>query len=189
MRLRIVRFFGPPLFVFALFAVSSRSFGADLMLLDKGRNVHLAMVGHGPLCDAKVHERSRDVLSVRLVKTTSDCGQKGEIVSISKEQALEIVPEERLTRGRIATNLLLGIGGVAALTTVPLRSSDSESWLILANGVVPGLIVYGAWEAVPRRRDYLILMTCPHSLHCFSDANRQSQQKSPQASRPYFAVP
>jgi hypothetical protein len=31
--------------------------------------------------------------------------------------------------------------------------------------------MWGAWETVPERRDYAILMTCPDSLHCFSDAN------------------
>jgi hypothetical protein len=85
---------------------------------------------------------------------------------------MEIAPQKRLTRGRFAAKILLGIGGVAALTVIPLNSSDSESWLVLANGVIPGFIVYGAWKAVPNRRDYLVFITCPDRFHCFSDANR-----------------
>jgi hypothetical protein len=48
------------IFVFALFSVASKSFAADFTSLDKGRNVHLAMIGQGPLCDAKVDSRSSD---------------------------------------------------------------------------------------------------------------------------------
>jgi hypothetical protein len=160
--------------MFALFSIPMRSFGTDLMPLNKGRHVHLAMVGHGPLCDAKVQEHSPDVVTVKLMKTTPKCGPKGEMIRIS-EEAVDVVPEKRLTRGRIVAKILLGIGVVAALSAIPLTNSDPESRLILANSVVPGFVVYGAWKAVPQRRDYLILLTCPDSLHCFSDANRSSQ--------------
>jgi len=151
----------------ALLAISSKSFAADLMLLDKGRTVHFAMVGHGPLCDANVQERSPDVVSVRLLKTTYECGHKGRVLRISKDQVLEILPEEHLSKERIAAKVLLALGGVAALAAIPLRSSDPESWLILANGVVPGFVAYAGWNAVSLRRDYVILLICPDSLHCF----------------------
>jgi hypothetical protein len=165
--------FRSSIYVLALFSVLSRLLAADLTALNKGRTVHLAMIGQGPLCDAKVDARSPDVLTVRLVKTTPACGKKGELIRISKERAMDIAPEERLTKGRVAAKILLGLAGVAALTAIPLTSSDPESWLLVANGVVPASIVYGAWKAVPRRRDFAILLTCTDSLHCFSDADRR----------------
>ena len=110
---------------------------------------------------------------VRLAKTTSECGHKGELIRISRERVTEIAAEEHLTKGRVAAKLLLGLAGVAALCAVPLTNSDPETWLIVENGVVPTFIMYAAWKVVPRRRDYAILMTCPDSLHCFSDTDRR----------------
>ena len=167
MRLR----FRSSIFILALFSVASTSVAADLALLDKGRNVHLAMIGQGPLCDAKVDSRSSDFVIVRVLKTTPACGRKGALIRISSESINAIAPEERPTKGRVAAKIGLGLAGVAALCAVPLTSSDPETWLIVGNGVIPGFILFGAWKAVPQRRDYAILMTCPDSLHCFLDTN------------------
>jgi hypothetical protein len=158
-------------FFLALFSVASRSVAADLTLLDKGRNVHLAMIGQGPLCDAKVDSRSSDFVIVRVLKTTSACGRKGTLIRLSSESIDGIAPEERLTKGRVAAKILLGLAGVAALCAVPLTSSDPETWLIVGNGVFPGFVMWGAWKIVPERRDYAILLTCPDRLHCFSEAD------------------
>jgi hypothetical protein len=158
-----------------LFGIPSKSLGADLTSLSKAQHVHLAMLGFGPLCNGKVEERSADALTIKLEKTTSECGRKGETIRVAKEKVSDITPQDQLTKGRIAAKVLLGLGGVAALATIPLHSSDRESWLLLANGVLPGFIVYGAWKAVPNRRDYLVFMTCPDRFHCFSDANRSSK--------------
>lgn len=133
--------------------------------------MHLVMLGHGPLCDGKVQDHSPDSVTVRLAKTTAECGFKGAMLHISKEQVVEIAPTERLTPGRIAAKVLLGIGGVAALCAIPLNSSDPESWLLIGNPVIPGFVVYGAWQGIPKRHDYLIFLTCPDRLHCFSSTN------------------
>jgi hypothetical protein len=145
-----------------------RQFGADLTPLTAGRHVHVVMLGHGLLCDGKVQLRTPDQVTVRLRTTTAACGQRGELLRISKEQATEIAPEKRLTKGRIAARLLLGAAGIAALTAIPLTGSDPENWLFLVNGVLPGFIACGAWRVVPERTDYVVLMACPDSLHCFS---------------------
>jgi len=163
--------FRSSIFVLALCSAASTSFATDLALLDKGRNVHLAMVGQGPLCDAKVDSRSADLVIVRVLKTTPACGRKGALIRISSESINGIAPEERLTKGRVAAKIGLGLAGVAALCAVPLTSSDPEAWLIVGNGVIPGFVMWGAWKIVPQRRDYAILLTCTDSLHCFSDAN------------------
>lgn len=157
--------------MFVLFSISPELFAADLTPLTKGRNVHLSMVGHGPLCDAKVEERSPDAVTLRLLKNTAECGRRGSLIVLTQDEAVGITPEERLTKRRVVAKVLLGIGGVAALCALPLTSSDPENWLIVANGVLPGFILYGGWRAVPRRLDYVILMKCPDSLHCFSEAN------------------
>src|SRR5437879_4699122 len=134
MRLR----FRSSVFIVTLFSLASKSFAADLTLLDKGRNVHLAMVGQGPLCDAKVDARSADFVTVRVLKATPECGGKGALIRISSESISGIAPEERLTKGRVAAKIGLGLAGVAALCAVPLTSSDPETWLIVGNGVIPG---------------------------------------------------
>lgn len=142
------------------------------MLLNGGRHVHLMILGQGPLCDGKVQDRSPDLVTVRLTKSTAECGFKGAILRLSKEQVVKIAPTERLTPGRVAAKVLLGMGGVAALCAIPLNSSDPESWLLIGNPVIPGFVVYGAWRAVPKRHDYLIFLTCPDRLTCFSGASR-----------------
>jgi len=129
--------------------------------------VHLAMIGQGPLCDAKVDSRSSDFVIVRVLKTTSACGRKGALIRISNESITGIAPEDRLTKGRVAAKILVGLAGVAALAAIPLTSSDPETWLLLGNGVLPGGIMYGAWKLVPERRDYALLLTCPDGRRCF----------------------
>jgi hypothetical protein len=126
------------------------------------------MLGHGLLCDGKVQLRTPDQVTIRLQTTTAECGQRGELLRISQKQAIEIAPEKRLTKGRIAGRLLLGAAGIAALTAIPLTGSDPENWLFLANGGLPSVIAYTAWRVVPERTDYVVLMACPDSLHCFS---------------------
>jgi hypothetical protein len=154
--------------LFGFLSLAPSSFGMDLSVLNKGRNVHLAMIGNGPLCDAKVDERARLSVTLRLLKTTAECGRKGETIRLANERILELVPQKRLTRKRIAAKLLLGAAGVAALAVFPLTSPDPESWLVLENGVVPGFVMFGAWRAVPQRQDYLLLMACPDSRQCFA---------------------
>ena len=175
MCLRVTRSLSLFLFVFALCDFSIKLFGADLMPLDKGRNVHLIMLGQGPLCDAKVEQRSQNTVTVRLLKTTSECGHQGELIHLSQDEVADLTAEQRLTKKRILAKVLLGSAAVAALTAVPLTSSDPESWLIVSNGVLPGFVVYGAWNAVLGRRDYLIFLNCSDRQHCFSDRNRSSQ--------------
>ncbi|MBV9038108.1 MAG: hypothetical protein JO182_26710 [Acidobacteriaceae bacterium] len=172
MRIRIGRYFGFYLLTFALFSVPLKLYGANLIPLSGGRHVHLVMLGQGPLCDAKVQDRSPELVTIRLEKTTPECGSKGETLRITKEQVVDVAPTERLTRGRFAAKFFLGLGSIAALCAIPLNSSDPESWLIVTNLVVPGFVAYGASQAIPKRHDYLIFLTCPDRLHCFSDANR-----------------
>ena len=149
---------------------ATRLLGADLARLNEGRNVHLVMLGHGLLCDAKVQERWPDRVTLKLLKTTAECGAKGELIHLSKQKAQEIVEEERLTKRRIIAKVFAGLGAVALLAVVPLTSSHGDNWLLLGNFAIPGFAAYKASELVPSRLDYLILMTCNDSLHCFEDA-------------------
>ena len=140
------------------------------MPLTKGRHVHLAMVGYGPLCDATVQTRSSEWVTLRLVKTTAECGRKGQLIRISQEEAIEITPEKRLTKIRVMAKVLVVTSSLFALSAVAFLNPVSA--FLLANPVMEFLIGYLAWEAVPQRIDYIIRMTCSESLHCFSDANR-----------------
>ena len=130
------------------------------------------MVGHGPLCNGRVRERSANAVIVTLLNTTAECGPKGRTIRIAEDQPVDIAPEEHLTQRRVAAKIGLGFVGIAALALVPLTGSDPENWLLLANPVVPGFIMYGAWKIIPRRRDYLVQLKCRDSLHCFSDPSR-----------------
>ncbi len=140
------------------------------MPLTKGCHVHLAMVGYGPLCDAKVQTRLPEWVTLRLMNTTSECGQEGQLLRISRDEAVELVPEQRLTRKRVLMKVLAVTGSVAA--SIAIGVSNPVTAVLLLNPVSQALFDCVAWEAVPRRLDYLLLMTCPDRLHCFSDANR-----------------
>lgn len=141
------------------------------MPLTKERNVHLAMVGYGLLCDAKVQERSSDWVVLRLVKTTAECGRKGQLIRISQEEAVEVAPEKRLTKRRVVAKVFAVIGSVAASTAVAIAFPVSA--LVLLNPLTEGLIGFLIWEAVPEQLDYVVRMTCTDSFHCLSNANRQ----------------
>lgn len=126
------------------------------------------MVGEGPLCDAQVEIPSSAAVTLRLLKTTVECGNKGDLIRIRAEDAVDLVPERRLTEGRVAAKLLLGAAGVGVLALYPLSSSDPESLLILGNAVIPAMVMFGAWKAVPKRLDYLVIVTCSDRRHCVS---------------------
>ena len=166
MRLLDRRYLRLALLIPALFSVA-RSSAAGFVSLNRGRNVHLAVVTRERLCDARVEERSLHVLTVRLVQTTPECGPKGAIVRIPKETIVDVFAQHRLTKRRILARVLLGIGGIAALSAIPLATGEPENWAYVANLYVPALVVSGAWLAVPERRDYLVILSCTDSSQCF----------------------
>lgn len=154
-----------------LASLPAQLFATDLSLLDTGRNVRLILVGQGPLCEAKVVTPSSLVVTLKVSKATLTCGAKNQLIYVSQENVLELVPERRLTQRRILSKVLLGLAGIAAFATIPLISSDPESVLILGNFALPAIVVYAAWKAIPRRLDYLVMMTCPDRQHCVSTSD------------------
>jgi hypothetical protein len=143
-------------------------FGTDLSLLDPGRTVRLIRVGQGLLCEAKVVSPSPTVVALKLSGSTAACGAKFNQIYISAADVTELVPERRLTGGRVVAKILLGAAGVATLAAVPLTSSDPESRMILGNFAIPGTVLYVAWRAIPRGLDYLVILTCSDHQRCFS---------------------
>jgi hypothetical protein len=129
--------FSFPVLCLAFAGVSVQLFGRDLSALDKGRNVRLVMVGEGPLCQGKIVSSSPAAATVRLSRTAPECGQRDQMIYVSSDNVVDLVPERHATRGRILSKVLAGCAGVAALAVVPLTSSDPESLLILANVVLP----------------------------------------------------
>lgn len=162
-----------------LATVPFQLFATDLSLLDTGRNVRFVLVGQGPLCGAKVVTPSSAVVTLKLSKTTPDCGRKDQLIYLSQENVVELVPQRRLTQRRIFAKVLLGFAGVAALAAIPLTSSDPESLLILGNFAGPAMVLYGAWRAIPRRLDYLVMMTCPDRQHCLSASDPRVKMPGP----------
>lgn len=164
------RQFAPTVFFLALTALPGQLCGSDLSILDKGRNVRLTAVGQGLLCEGRVVTSSSAVVTIRLSKAAPDCGGKDQPIYVSGSNVVDLVPERRPSRGRIVSKVLVGCAGVAALAAVPLTSSDPESLLILTNPVIPAAVFYAGWRTVPKRLDYLLIMTCPDRHHCVSSS-------------------
>jgi hypothetical protein len=167
--------FSSPVLCLALAGVSVQLFGRDLSSLDKGRNVRLVMVGEGPLCQGKIVSSSRAAATVRLSEAAPDCGEKDQLIYLSGDNVVDLVPEHHATRGRILSKVLAGCAGVAVLAAVPLTSSDPESLLILANVVLPAAAFYAGWRIVPKRLDYLVIMNCPDRRHCVSSSQASAR--------------
>lgn len=158
-----------------LAGVPVQLFAKDLSALDKGRNVRLAMVGQGPLCEGKVVRSSPAVVTVKLSKAAPDCGRKDDLIYVSGANVVDLVPERSANQGRLVSKVLIGCAGVAALAAVPLTSSDPENFLILANVVLPAMLFYAGLRAVPRRVEYVLIMTCPDRRHCVSTSAPTTQ--------------
>ncbi|MBV9082974.1 MAG: hypothetical protein JOZ62_09875 [Acidobacteriaceae bacterium] len=142
---------------------------ANLTALKKGQNVHVAMVGYGHLCDTKVQDRTADMLTLSILKTTRECGVKGALIRITEPRIAELRWERRSTKRRVSARILLSMAGVGALCAVPLTSSDPETWLLVGNYAIPALVVEKIWNAVPDREDYVLMLTCTDPLLCFAE--------------------
>lgn len=139
---------------------------ANLALLHKGQHLHLAVVAHGELCEVRLKQRLPHSLTVQVISGKSVCGSKDSVISIPEELILDMSPEETLTKRRIAARCLLGVGGLAVLSAVPLTSSDPETWFLIANPVTPAFSAFLGRKAMPARRDYFVLLNCPDPASC-----------------------
>jgi hypothetical protein len=99
----------------------------------------------------------------------------GETIRITSDRPVAFYSRKRLTRGRVAGKVLLGLAGIAALAAFPLAhvDRDPESWLVLGNVAVPATVVGVAWLVVPERTDYTITLTCTDRFSCFAPAPGQ----------------
>ena len=138
--------------------------------LQKRQHVTIAMVGQGPLCKGKIEGSMADTVIVRLVSDTVECGVKGSMVTVSKTSVYAVSIERYLTKQRFVLKIVAAVGAVGALAIIPATSSDPESWLIMGNGVLPAFTAFGAFQAVPNARHYVLLLTCPDRFHCFSQS-------------------
>jgi len=149
--------------------LSFHAFSADLSVLDRGRHVFVKMVGESVLCETKVADRMADAVTLRLSKSTRECGQQGATLQLSRQRVFDLSPIEHLSKDRLATKLLLTGIEVGTLLVLPLaNTSGNTRWVVLGLLEVPiYFIAQAAWHLVPLRHDYLLSIACPDRQHCF----------------------
>jgi len=146
----------------------------DLAVLRNGQRVAIAMVGEGPLCTAAVERISNKDVRLRTTQTTLECGTKGELLSVPRDRIYRLSISRIPMPGRAAIKASLAIGASVAAWKIPLSSRDPQTAYLL-RGLI-GFAAAGGWKIIPERREYVLLITCPSRMQCFSAAHKFPQE-------------
>jgi hypothetical protein len=158
--------------------VSYAAYAQDLSALQRGQLLRIAMVGQGPMCEARLVRQTDDGILLHMLTTGMECGTRGQTVRILKDQVSEVRVRARLTTARTALRVLAGLGAVAGAGAIAAHVGGVEG-AFFAIPAAP-LAASGAWMLVPHRREAVLFITCPDRFHCFSEqAAAPSKNPSP----------
>lgn len=147
--------------------------------LKVGSHVHLALETYEPLCDGIVSKHVLDVVTIKLSKTTPECGVKGNTIIVASDNVTEISSQSSTERGATAKRVARTASGVAMIAAFRFAPPEARELLFVANGVVlPLLALHEARRHSPRV-EYTLVLVCADPPGASTASPRPQEARKP----------